>query len=440
MVFGEPALPPGDRPGFTRPERVAIVKMGLYELREVVGKGGMGTVYRSICPRSGRTVAVKVMAPDTTSNPVLLRRFQQEYAAASRLRHPHIVQGLDFGVEAGQPYLVMEFIEGVNLNQRIKQEGPLSESEALRLILQVADALHLAHQHRLVHRDVKPDNILVTRDGQAKLTDLGLIKDLDAGTPLTTPRGGLGTITYTAPEQFADARNADARCDVYGLAATLYFVLTGISPFTGRGQLSILQKKLKSEFVPPIRIVPSLRVAVNDAICKSLDASPASRPGSCRAFADMLTASRSNDSLHPATSAIKRPQALVDPDEQRKALRYPSSLDVSCRIAQDGGHPWDAAVQDVSLTGICLQLDRQFEPGSTFHVELFDEDSHTTSLLTVHVRWVREAGTSKWNVGCAFERELSERELTLLLENKTPTEVMDEGVTTEIVIAPGASC
>lgn len=416
------------------PQRVATVKMGPYELGEVVGKGGMGTVYRSVCPCTGRTVAVKVMAAEMMCDPVLLRRFKKECTAASRLHHPHIVQGLDFGIEAGQPYLVMEFIEGQNLGQRIKQDGPLQEAEALRLILQVADALHLAHQHRLIHRDVKPDNILLTKDGQAKLTDLGLIKDLDSGSQLTTPRGGLGTIAFTAPEQFGDAGNADARCDVYGLAATLYFALTGVCPFLGRGQLSVLQKKLKSEFVPPNHIVPSLRREINDAICKALDASPASRPRSCQAFADLLTLWRSDKASAASSAPLVQDAAslLLDPAEQRGALRYPSALEVCCRM-KDGELPWDAEVQDISLTGICLQIGRRCNPGAVFRVEVFDEYSNKMHLLTVRVCWVRQVAESKWNVGCIFTHELSEDVLTVLLENKAATEVMVEELPADIL-------
>src|SRR5579872_1990586 len=232
--------------------------MGPYELLEQIGQGGMGVVYRGRHVETGQIVAVKVMTAESMREPVLLKRFAKECSVAARLHHPHIVRGLDFGVENERPYLVMEFVEGQSLGQRIRQHGPLPEADAVRFIVQIADALHLAHQTKLIHRDVKPDNILLTKDGQAKLTDLGLIKDLDAGTILTKPRSAMGTVVFTAPEQFENAHEANALCDVYGLGATLYYALTGVMPFQARGNLTLLQKKLRNDFPTPRRLVPTL--------------------------------------------------------------------------------------------------------------------------------------------------------------------------------------
>ena len=142
------------------------MKMGPFELLESVGSGGMGTVYRARHGQTGEIVAVKVMAADAASNPLLLKRFKQEFAAACRLNHPHMVQGLDFAEENGQPYLVMEFVDGQNLGERIKQQGCLSANEALPIFRQVASALQAAHQQKLIHRDIKPENILLSKDGK----------------------------------------------------------------------------------------------------------------------------------------------------------------------------------------------------------------------------------------------------------------------------------
>ncbi len=149
---------------------------GPYEVLEIVGKGGMATVYRGRRRETGQIVAIKVMEPKFASNPVLVKRFEQEYAAAARLRHPNIIQVWDFAWEDGRPYLVMEFIDGENLGRRIARHGPLPESEAVPILLQVADGLHAAHQLQMIHRDVKTENVLLSKEGQAKLSDLGLIK------------------------------------------------------------------------------------------------------------------------------------------------------------------------------------------------------------------------------------------------------------------------
>ena len=153
--------------------------VGNYDLQGKVAEGGMGTVYRGRHRVTGAIVAVKVVPPHVASNPIYLKRFEKEYSAAKVLNHPNIVRALDFGWEGDTPYLVMEFVEGESLGQRLEREHLLSEAEAVRIIAQVAEGLDSAHASGIVHRDVKPDNILLTPDGTAKLTDLGLVKHPD---------------------------------------------------------------------------------------------------------------------------------------------------------------------------------------------------------------------------------------------------------------------
>ncbi len=153
--------------------------VGNYDLLEKIAEGGMGAIYRGRHRESGQIVAIKIMPPHMAQNPVLLKRFEQEFRAASRLDHPNIVRALDYGDNGNTPYLVMEFVDGESLGQKIEREGRMPETEAIRIIAQVAQGLHRAHKQNLVHRDVKPDNILVTPDGIAKLADLGLVKETE---------------------------------------------------------------------------------------------------------------------------------------------------------------------------------------------------------------------------------------------------------------------
>src|SRR5262249_37044002 len=159
----------------------------------------------------------KLLPPDKAQSGVRLKRFEQEFLASLRLDHPHIVKVLDYGCAGPVHYLAMELVDGPSLGARIDDRGRLAEAEAVDVILQVATGLEQAHQAGLVHRDVKPDNILLGPGGVAKLTDLGLVKV--AGIDLTSPNSGLGTPNYMAPEQFRDARSADPRSDVYSLGA-----------------------------------------------------------------------------------------------------------------------------------------------------------------------------------------------------------------------------
>src|SRR5262249_1895322 len=142
---------------------------------------------------------------------------------------------LDYGDNGDTPYLVMEFVEGESLGQKLEREGRMPEVDSIRIIAQVAQGLHRAHKNGLIHRDVKPDNILVTPDGVAKLADLGLVKEADTDLNLTKTGRGLGTPHFMAPEQFRNAKNADVRCDIYSLGATLYMMVTGELPFKSNG-------------------------------------------------------------------------------------------------------------------------------------------------------------------------------------------------------------
>ncbi len=394
--------------------------LGCYEVLEVIGKGAMGTVYRARNPETSQVVAIKVMEAEAACHHVLVKRFEQEFIAASRLRHAHIVRALDFGLHGGRPYLVMEFVDGRNLTQHIASHGRISHREAVRIILQVADALQWAHQHQLIHRDVKSDNILLTTDGQAKLTDLGLSKDLLGEEELTRTRTCLGTIAFVAPEQYEDAKRANVRSDIYGLGATLYHALTGTLPFQGRRNLQILRKKLQTDFAAASGLVPGLPPHIDDVIRKALDASPARRQASCQEFADSLTSVRDQTS-DDGGQVDGGPDS--DPRERRQAIRYPTKLEASCRSVHEVRRRWGAEVRDISATGVCLRLGRRFEQGAVLAVDVIEEQTQATSTLYVKVLWVRKTAGKEWEAGCAFDSPLSTSELDIYL-NKPRTVVM----------------
>ncbi len=272
-----------------RPDMESI---GHYDLLEKVAEGGMGTVYKGRDRRNGQVVAVKVVPPHIASNPVYLKRFEQEYNAARALNHPNMVRAIDFGREAGTPYLVMEFVEGESLGQKLERDGRMDEAEAIRISAQVAQGLDRAHELGLVHRDVKPDNILLTPGGDVKVTDLGLVKEVDADSNLTRTGRGLGTPHFMAPEQFRNAKNADARCDIYSLAATTYMMVTGELPFDSNGPLEAWMKKVKNDIKPPAELAPELSPWVDRAIRRGMSPDPAERPASCREFIAELTGQR----------------------------------------------------------------------------------------------------------------------------------------------------
>jgi serine/threonine protein kinase len=262
--------------------------IGNYDVLDKIAEGGMGSIYKARHRDTGALVAIKTMPPKTSGNAVLLKRFEQEFRAASKLDHPNIVRALEYGETSQSPYLVMEYVDGESLGNRIERQGRMAEDEAIRIITQVARALHSAHKRGMVHRDVKPDNVLLTTDGQAKLADLGLVKETETDQNLTQTGKGLGTPHFMAPEQFRNAKNADPRCDVYSLAATLYMTVTGELPFQGNGPLDTWMKKVHNDFAPPKQLVPELSDRMDCAIRRGMHPDAGERPATCREFIEEL--------------------------------------------------------------------------------------------------------------------------------------------------------
>jgi len=271
------ALPEsGDDPGSGRtplPEQV-----GSYRVLERVGAGGMGTVYRAHHPGVGRDVAIKVLRGGGSSSPRQLKRFETEARAAARLRHPHIVRVYDVGSHRGFPYLVMDLVPGETLADRILRTGPLPLREAAIVARKLARALEHAHERRVLHRDVKPANVLIAPDGEPLLTDFGLAKVLDASTVagLTGSQDILGTPGYLAPEQ-GDGAGADERSDVYSLGATLYAMLTGQPPHAADTLLELLARLSEQRVEPPRRLRPDLPPDLEVVCLACLERSPEHR-------------------------------------------------------------------------------------------------------------------------------------------------------------------
>jgi serine/threonine protein kinase len=245
----------------------AGTKLGPYEIESPLGEGGMGEVYRARDVRLDRTVAIKVLVSHLSSSPELKQRMDREARAISALNHPHICHLYDIGSQDGTDYLVMEFLEGETLAERLRK-GPLPLPEVLKIAIAIADALTVAHRQGIVHRDLKPGNIMLTRAG-AKLMDFGLAKATSPSlgisgsnapllsgdrtrseaSPLTTAGAIIGTIQYMAPEQL-EGKEADSRSDLFALGAILYEMVTGNRPFGGRSQISVASAILEKEPEP----------------------------------------------------------------------------------------------------------------------------------------------------------------------------------------------
>jgi serine/threonine protein kinase len=388
--------------------------LGRYEILEQIAEGGMGVVYKARDPVLGIDVALKVLLREIAANPVLLKRFHQEFAAASTLEHPHLVHALDFGEADGKYFIVMEYVDGISLGEGIERNGRLPEADAVRIITQAAQALQYIHDHGFVHRDVKPDNILITRDGTAKLTDIGLAKNTGANLGLTRAGKGLGTPNFMAPEQLADAKSVDRRADIYGLGATLYLAVTGELPFFARNFLNTFRKKTSGDIKSPRQLVPGLSQRLDRAVMRALSAEPAKRQQSCMEFIHELTGTDAEE--EPTRGRGSRVISKKSAADRRATVRYPSSSQGVC-VPLGGGEAvrWSAQVPDISSGGISLLVSRRFEPGTILTLEFSGRKSNRPDRLLVHVVRVTNQGKKKWRLGCRFGTGLGEDEVEALL-------------------------
>src|SRR5438132_3303966 len=336
----------------------ALQSVGNYDLVERIAEGGMGTVYKGKHRLTGQIVAIKIVSPHMTGNQVLLKRFEQEYMAAKQLNHPNIVKALEFGDAGSTPYLVMEFVDGQSLGKKIERDGKMAGRDAVKLIAQVAQGLHRAHKERLIHRDVKPDNILVTPEGQAKLADLGLVKEVETDLNLTRTGRGLGTPNFMAPEQFRNAKKADGRCDIYSLGATLYMMVTGDAPFKANGPLDSYMKKIENDLTPPRRLVPALSERIDWAIQRAMSVDPETRPASCREFVEDLTgrSTRKLTAIEQSATGEKSVWYLVYQDDEGSTHTVKGTVAAIRRSLKEG------PLGDASNVRACRTKKGQFEP------------------------------------------------------------------------------
>ncbi|GAC1553883.1 MAG: hypothetical protein PVS3B3_14320 [Ktedonobacteraceae bacterium] len=249
-----------------------------YQLQEPIGRGGMATIYRGRDMRMERIVAVKVLREVYSTDPKFVTRFQREAKAASALQHPNIVQVYDYGQSDGNYFIVMELIEGADLRRYLRSRGVLAIDRAIIIAHDVALGLGAAHRRGIVHRDVKPQNVLVGRDGSIKLTDFGIAsvyKDINAER-LTTTGMTLGTVQYYAPEQ-AQGEIVSPAADVYALGIVMYEMLTGRTPFDGDTPVAVAMQHIQDAPIPPTQYNPNIPQVLEDIIMRCLEKVPEMR-------------------------------------------------------------------------------------------------------------------------------------------------------------------
>src|SRR5437764_1126554 len=246
---------------------------GRYRLESRIGAGGMSTVYRATDQTLQRPVAIKLMNREVASESEQLERFRREARAVAQLSHPHIVGVMDYGQDGGRPYIVFEFVEGETLKGRIRRLGRLPIAEAVAYAIEIARALGAAHARHIVHRDVKPQNVLLDEEGRAKVTDFGIARTLDEE-GLTADGRVLGTTDYVSPEQ-ALGQHVTGQSDLYSLGIVLYEMLAGEVPFKGESQVAVAMKHVR-EALPDVQarrpeVSSSLAAVIDRATAKHLE-------------------------------------------------------------------------------------------------------------------------------------------------------------------------
>ena len=247
--------------------KVAAHKIPGYKVVGKLGAGAMAVVYKARQLSLNRMVAIKILPKRFSENPEYVKRFYKEGQAAGRLNHPNIVQAIDVGEAGGYHYFVMEYVEGETIADDLAAGDVFEEAEALDIIIQVARALAHAHACSLIHRDVKPKNIMISTNGTVKLADMGLARETtDIEAAQSEAGKAYGTPYYIAPEQIRGKIDIDGRADIYGLGATLYHMLTGRVPFMAEDSADVMRKHLREKLIPPDHINTSLSAGVSEVI------------------------------------------------------------------------------------------------------------------------------------------------------------------------------
>ena len=360
-----------------------------YEIEELVGHGGMSSVYKARDSLLERHVALKILHEQYSADEDFVERFKREARSVAQLQHPNIVTVIDRGEEEGRQFIVFEYIDGENLKEHVVRKGRLDVREALEISLEVARGLAFAHDQGLVHRDVKPQNILLNGDGRAKVTDFGIARSVDVD-GMTQTGTVLGTSNYIAPEQ-ASGQRVDAHSDVYALGVVLYELLAGELPFPGESFVAVAMKHMHEPAPNLLDVRGDVPLRVAGAVDRALEKDPEQRFPTMDAFADELEACLAELDHGPEGDAtVVIPSARRAARRRKQISRWPIGIGLLAVLAiaaiviglltlgsNNGGTP--SASKRVELTGLTSY--DPFGPDKTEHssaaVNVTDRDPGT---------------------------------------------------------------
>lgn len=322
-----------------------LTHLGKYRLIKKLGQGGMGEVYLAEDTKLGRQAAVKVLSKQLAGKSDFVQRFNREARAMAKMNHENAVSVYDVDEAHGFHFVAMEFVDGKSMQKWIDELGKLPVGDALHVVLRCAEALQVAHGQNMIHRDIKPDNVMLTSKGKVKVADFGLAKATDEDMSMTQTGTGLGTPYYMAPEQARNAKHVDCRTDVYALGVTLYYFVTGKLPFSGDSVLEIITNKERGHFTPARRLNPDvperLDLIIDKMIAKDLNAR-------CKDCAEVINLLTSIGLESPSLSFIDAPDKIVQtatPSNRANATQVPAARTMSSDASSRPSSANDAAAR-----------------------------------------------------------------------------------------------
>jgi len=412
-----------------------------YELLEKVGDGGMAIVYKARCRVLDRIVAIKILKTEYAKDNSFVEKFKTEAQAAARLSHPNIVNIFDVGQDQDVHYIVMEYVEGRTLKEIIHAEAPLPIDQAVNIAIMICDGIHHAHERGIIHRDIKPHNILVTRDGMVKVADFGIAQAISKKT-ITYGGKILGSVHYISPEQ-ARGEPLTRGTDIYSLGCVLYEMLTGKVPFDAESAITVALKHIHDEPLPPRKLNDNIPVEVENTILKAMDKVPARRYSSAEYMRNALLGSsrgaRSYDNRSNRENTIIMPPINAEGDETRMGKRRLKPWVLTTIIAllglvsgvffMMGGNIFGEEVEVPGVQGMQMAKAQQTLEGKGLYMDVagkeFNDDYATDAVISQdpakgekvktgrHIAVVISKGSQKIKVPSVVGMNLDDAEIKL---------------------------
>lgn len=367
-----------------------MIKIGMmvgdrYEILEKIGTGGMSDVYKAKCHKLNRFVAVKVLKQEFSENANFVSKFRTEAQAAAGMMHPNIVNVYDVGEEGGTQYIVMELVEGITLKQYIEKKARLSVKEAISIAIQVSMGIEAAHRNRIIHRDIKPQNIMISKDGKVKVTDFGIAK---AVTSNTITSNVMGSVHYTSPEQ-ARGGYSDEKSDIYSLGITMFEMLTGRVPFNGETTVAIAIKHIQEPMPSPREYISEIPISVEQIVFKCTQKSPDRR---YQSMSELITDLKKS-LMNPDEDFVK----IIDPDEEastrmiseqdmqqiKKQSKKRDNLDEAIRVRSNSSNRSDSVKSAPSKKKRPQKIDEKPRVSRYEEEDDDDDDSKMDKVTTV---------------------------------------------------------